>query len=90
MPIEDQALLKWDEVSPTVSDNSGHVTVTSPDIFGNPFPVYFGQQTIIFEASDERHTVTCAIGVEVKGREEILLRYKITKSLNTTVIYSTP
>ena len=60
-------MLRWEDVSPTVTDNSYHVTVTSPDIPGSPFPVYFGHQTIRFEARDKNHTVSCSLGVLLKG-----------------------
>ncbi|GFS04608.1 sushi, von Willebrand factor type A, EGF and pentraxin domain containing 1, mRNA protein [Elysia marginata] len=66
LPREDQAMLKWEQVSPQVSDNSGYVTLTSPDITGSPFPVYFGNQSILFQASDGNHTVSCVLGVQIK------------------------
>ncbi|RUS87913.1 hypothetical protein EGW08_004329 [Elysia chlorotica] len=64
--MDGPAMLSWDAVAPTVSDNSRHVTVTSPDVPGSPFPVYFGKQIIRFVAQDKNHRVRCALGIEVK------------------------
>ncbi|GFO43423.1 sushi, von Willebrand factor type a, egf and pentraxin domain-containing protein 1 [Plakobranchus ocellatus] len=58
-------LLYWEDVQPIVSDNSGHVTVTSPDLPGSPFPVYLGHSTIRFMAKDKYHSSTCTMGIKV-------------------------